>query len=303
MQVKCPHCRYKYNEMLKPGITELVSICPRCGQSFPLEVTDEDIKQEQIPPLPPKVEEPPVVPTDSSATPVFTSPSVTGHDAIPVVPADNSGVPPIPRSAATGGALTAERRKNTQSPVHNSNHGQYGNNVNHYNYSPPPKGGVMKSMPGIVIFILVATITAGAIFGLSKIFGKDEAEPVDTMSSFISASDMTKGEMGNFSYNFEGNIIGSKKTLPIRMKLTKTGSEIEGSYYYVNQKPAMTLELKGKVADDGTITLREYSDGEEDSGSFEGALANDGSFKGTFRYLKSKFKFELKRIKSNSVDK
>lgn len=294
MQVKCPHCRYKYNEVLKPGITELVSICPRCGQSFPLEVTDEDIQKEQIPPIPPKVEEPPVVPTESSA-PVFTSPSVTGHDAIPAIP-------PTPPSD--------DRRRynnssspNTQSPVHNSSHVQYGNNVNHYNYSPPPKGGVMKSMPGIVIFFIVATITAGAIFGLSKIFGKDEAEPIDTMSSFVSASDMTKGEMGNFSYNFEGNIIGSKKTLPIKMKLTKTGSEIEGNYYYVNQNPTMVLELKGKVADDGTIMLREYCDGEEDSGSFEGAIAIDGSFKGTFRYMKNKFKFELKKVKSKSVDK
>lgn len=295
MQVKCPHCRYKYNEMLKPGITELVSICPRCGQSFPLEVTEEDIQKEQTPPIPPKVEEPPVVPTESSA-PVFTHPSVTGHDAIPAVPAtplsddrsrSNNGTPSIP---------------NTQSPVQNSSHAQYGNNVNHYNYSPSQKGGVMKSMPGIVIFILVAAITAGAIFGLSKIFGKDEEEPIDTMSSFINASDMTKGEMGNFSYNFEGNIIGSKKTLPIKMKLTKTGSEIEGNYYYVDQKPAMKLELKGKVADDGTITLREYVDGEEDSGSFEGAMANDGSFKGTFRYMKNKFKFELKKVKSKSVD-
>lgn len=289
MQVKCPHCRYKYSEALRPGITELVSICPRCGESFPLEVTEEDIQKEQAPPLPvsetPTLREdttagePPVVPaaTQSPEMPVFTVPSVTGHDAMPEVPA---AAPATQKSAGASAPM--------------------GGPQPHYNYSPSG-GGIMKSMPGIIIFLVVAAITAGGILTLSTIFGKDETEPVDTISSFINASDMTKGEMGNFSYSFEGNIIGKKK-IPIRMKLMKTGSQIEGTYYYVNQKERTIFELKGKVSDDGSILLREYNEGNEDSGSFEGTLSTDDSFKGTFRYEKSKYDFELKKVKNKPSD-
>ena len=46
--------------------------------------------------------------------------------------------------------------------------------------------------------------------------------------------------------------------------------------------------------------MREYNDGEEDSGSFEGAIDTNGNFNGIFRYMKNKYKFEMKRVKSTA---
>lgn len=284
MQVKCPHCRYKYKEPLKPAITELVSICPRCGQSFTVKVTEEDIRLDQAPPPTPQDyhqstedNEPPAVPTEAPAVP---------QTAAPAVPAS---APEIP--------VAAQPHTVTNRQDYNAQHGSYPQNINHYNQLPPRRGGSGLSMPGIVLFILAAAITAGAIFGLSKLFGKDETEPVDTISTLINANEMSNSEMGNFSYNFEGQIMSSKKVLPIKMKITKTGTEIEGSYYYVNQNPRMTLELKGEVADDGTITMSEYFEDNVNYDSFVGKITADGMFKGTFKYQKNEYKFELKKVK------
>ena len=283
MQVKCPHCRYKYNEMLKPGMTELVSICPRCGQSFSVEVTDEDILKEQTPPPAPQTSVQQPAPAPTSVPPVV--PQTTPAPAeVPVQP------PVVPSAPVQSQPVTNWQDYKTQrSP--------YASSANRYNYSPAKSGSRLKVL---VLFFVAAAITAGVIFLLTMAFGKDEAEPVETVAASASTSEMSSSEMGNFSYSFEGSIKGEKKTLPIKMKITKTATIVEGSYYYVNQNPRMTLELKGKVADDGTITMREYNDGEEDSGSFEGAIDTNGNFNGIFRYMKNKYKFEMKRVKSTT---
>lgn len=278
MQVKCPHCRYKYNEILKPGMTELVSICPRCGQSFSVEVTDEDLLREQTPPPAPQpsvqqpapalTSEPPVVPPTSAEVPVSS----------PVVPSAPAPSQPI---------SNWQDYKTQRSP--------YASNANRYNYSPAKGGSRIKTL---VLFLVAAAFTAGVIFLLSMAFGKDEAEPVETVTASASTSEMSNSEMGNFSYSFEGSIKGDKKTLPIKMKITKNGTIVEGSYYYVSQKPISAIDLEGKVADDGTITMVEINDEVLYHGSFEGAIDTNGNFKGTFKYKKNKYKFEMKRVKS-----
>ena len=269
---------------MKPAITELVSICPRCGQSFTVKVTEEDIRLDQAPPPMPQDyhqstedNEPPAVPTEAPAVP---------QTAAPAVPAS---APEIP--------VAAQPHTVTNRQDYNTQHGSYPQNINHYNQLPPRRGRSGLSMPGIVLFILAAAITAGAIFSLSKLFGKDETEPVDTIATLINANEMSNSEMGNFSYSFEGQITSPKKVLPIKMKITKTGTEIEGSYYYVNQKPRMTLELKGEVADDGTITMSEYFEDNVNYDSFVGKITADGMFKGTFKYQNNEYKFELKKVK------
>lgn len=269
--------------MLKPGMTELVSICPRCGQSFTVEVTQEEIIKDQTPP-PTPVEN--VQQQETSSAPV--PPSVP--DAVPVAVSAPVQPPVVPAPQVQSQPATNWQDYNTPRP-------SFENNTSRYNYSPPQSSGIMKQ---IVLFVVAAAFVAGAIFLLSTLFGRDESEPIDTVAASASTSEMSSSEMGNFSYSFEGSIKGAKKTLPIKMKITKTGTEIDGSYFYVNQKPTVNIELKGKVADDGTISMREYVEGEEDSGSFEGAIDTNGNFNGTFRYLKNKYKFELKRVKKKS---
>lgn len=34
MEIKCPKCRYKFNEEVADGITEISCVCPRCGMPF-----------------------------------------------------------------------------------------------------------------------------------------------------------------------------------------------------------------------------------------------------------------------------
>lgn len=281
MQVKCPHCRYKYNEVLKPGMTELVSICPRCGQSYSVEVTDEDILKEQTPPPTPapNIQQPAAVNQQPPAVPVVT-PAIPEVTPVPAAAQMTPARPSVPSVSSANSVLSKQSGERT---------------LPRYNYSPAPSSNRLKVM---VLFIVAAVFVAGAIFLLSTLFGRDETQPVETIASSTSTSGMSSSEMGNFAYSFEGNIKGKKKDLPIKMKITKTGTIVEGSYYYVNQTPTVTLELKGKVADDGIITMREYVDGEENSGSFEGSIDANGKFNGTFRYLKNKYKFELKRVKS-----
>ena len=40
MIIKCPHCRFKYEDEVAPGIQELSCVCPRCAYPFTVQLTD-----------------------------------------------------------------------------------------------------------------------------------------------------------------------------------------------------------------------------------------------------------------------
>ena len=42
MEIKCPKCRFKYNEDVESGITEKACVCPRCGTPFLFKTNDAE---------------------------------------------------------------------------------------------------------------------------------------------------------------------------------------------------------------------------------------------------------------------
>ena len=42
MEIKCPKCRFKFEEDIAFGITEKACVCPRCGTPFIFKTTDEE---------------------------------------------------------------------------------------------------------------------------------------------------------------------------------------------------------------------------------------------------------------------
>ena len=40
MEIKCPKCRFRYEEQETPGITEMACVCPRCGTPFIHKIED-----------------------------------------------------------------------------------------------------------------------------------------------------------------------------------------------------------------------------------------------------------------------
>ncbi|MBQ6653504.1 MAG: hypothetical protein IJM81_08995 [Prevotella sp.] len=50
MIIKCPHCRFKYEDEVKPGIEELSCVCPRCAYPFTVTIGQENITQPTPPP-------------------------------------------------------------------------------------------------------------------------------------------------------------------------------------------------------------------------------------------------------------
>ena len=44
MEIRCPKCKYKFEEEIAPGILEKACVCPRCGTPFIYNVENEDDK-------------------------------------------------------------------------------------------------------------------------------------------------------------------------------------------------------------------------------------------------------------------
>ena len=44
MEIRCPKCKYKFEEEIAPGILEKACVCPRCGTPFIYNVENEDEK-------------------------------------------------------------------------------------------------------------------------------------------------------------------------------------------------------------------------------------------------------------------
>ncbi len=291
MQIKCPHCRFKYNEALKSGTTEVLSICPRCGHSFSFEVTEDDIRREQTPPQ---------VSVSSSAVPPMP------QNVVPEVPEfmpSQSDTPELPHNSSPGNtppsAPSAFEQSKMQTEDENKQSSYSNINPAHqparHNYSPQSKGGSSRRLSAFVLFIIITTIGLGFIYGMSKIFGKDENDiPEDSIANVTEPSTMTISTTGNSTFRFEGYIIGPKKRLPIVMNLTKRGSKIDGNYYYVLRGSHTQLTLHGIVEENGVVTMSEYNVEGDHTGDFYGTLYSDGTFSGTFKsYNRKKFKFEL----------
>ncbi len=45
MILKCPHCRFKYEDEVKPGIEELSCVCPRCAYPFTVTLESGNVSQ------------------------------------------------------------------------------------------------------------------------------------------------------------------------------------------------------------------------------------------------------------------
>ncbi|WP_315537405.1 hypothetical protein [Prevotella koreensis] len=291
MQIKCPHCRFKYSEALKSGTTEVLSICPRCGHSFSFEVTEDDIRREQTPPQ---------VSVSSSAVPPMPQAAVPevpefmpSQSDTPELPHNSSPVntPPSAPSAFEQSKMQTED-ENKQSSYSNITPDHQ---PSRHNYSPQSNGGSSRRLSAFVLFIIITTIGLGFIYGMSKIFGKDENDiPEDSIANVTEPSTMTISTTGNSTFRFEGYIIGLKKRLPIVMNLTKRGSKIDGNYYYVLRGSHTQLTLHGIVEENGVVTMSEYNVEGDHTGDFYGTLYSDGTFSGTFKsYNRKKFKFEL----------
>ncbi|RRC99519.1 hypothetical protein [Prevotella sp. OH937_COT-195] len=265
MKVKCPHCRYKYNETLKPGIVELLSICPRCGHSFQIEVTESDIVIEQTPPPAPHI-----ISTEHLETPEQSE----QHEY--------SGLPEQP--------VQSEYHDNAVQPELSD----YPPSMPRKTYSPLPKSGI-GCLPVVLIFIMVAIIAIGFIYGISNKFGKEENYiQSDTFVDNDLPSTMTISPTGKYTFRFEGKIIGSKKSLPIVMNLNIRGNRIDGTYYYVMRGSHTQLSLRGVVDENGGVSMKEFNAEGNHTGNFYGTLFSDGTFNGTFKFGKrKKFKFEL----------
>lgn len=291
MQIKCPHCRFKYSEALKSGTTEVLSICPRCGHSFSFEVTEDDIRREQTPPQ---------VSVSSSVVPPMP------QAAVPEVPEfmpSQSDTPELPHNSSSGNtppsAHSAFEQSKMQTEDENKQSSYSNINPTHqparHNYSPQSNVGSSRRLSAFVLFIIITTIGLGFIYGMSKIFGKDENDiPEDSIANVTEPSTMTISTTGNSTFRFEGYIIGPKKRLPIVMNLTKRGSKIDGNYYYVLRGSHTQLTLHGIVEENGVVTMSEYNVEGDHTGDFYGTLYSDGTFSGTFKsYNRKKFKFEL----------
>ena len=291
MQIKCPHCRFKYNEALKSGTTEVLSICPRCGHSFSFEVTEDDIRREQTPPQ---------FSVSSSAVPPMPQATVP---EVPEFMPSQSDTPEFPHNSSSENtppsAPSAFEQSKMQTEDENKQSSYSNINPAHqparHNYSPQSNVGSSRRLSAFVLFIIITTIGLGFIYGMSKIFGKDENDiPEDSISNVTEPSTMTISTTGNSTFRFEGYIIGPKKRLPIVMNLTKRGSKIDGNYYYVLRGSHTQLTLHGIVEENGVVTMSEYNVEGDHTGDFYGTLYSDGTFSGTFKsYNRKKFKFEL----------
>lgn len=274
MQVRCPHCRYKYDEALRPGKAELLSICPRCGHSFQTDVTEDDIKNDQTPP------------------PVPLTASPAEH-----IPTEKSVPPEIPDDHDSRGCQDYAKPHTPQ--IRSNVHDQTGvpNPPEQFprdNFPPRQKSG-MRGLPVIVIIIVAASVIAGFIYGVAGLLARGDDEiQMDTFAGSTAPTAMTISPTGNSTFRFEGNIIGKKKAMPVVMNLVKRGRRINGQYYYVMKGSSTQLSLRGVVDEDGKVAMEEYDAEGNHTGDFFGTLFSDGTFKGTFKSgKKKKMKFEL----------
>ena len=83
---------------------------------------------------------------------------------------------------------------------------------------------------------------------------------------------------------FLKGIIGDK--IGFSMRLHQRGNEIEGTEHYDSQNSDVNVSIKGSIADDGHMVLREFSNNVE-RGKFEGIL-DEVSYTGTFTNSKGK---------------
>ena len=74
--------------------------------------------------------------------------------------------------------------------------------------------------------------------------------------------------------DFQRDLEGTVGKARVQMELTKIGQTLEGSYYY--EKYGTPIRLKGQLIK-SKVRLKE-----EKGATFEGDLANDGSFQGTW---------------------
>jgi hypothetical protein len=64
---------------------------------------------------------------------------------------------------------------------------------------------------------------------------------------------------------FKGSI---GNTLGLQMRLTRSGENLTGTYFY--QKVGTKIDLKGTIANDGTVNLQEFDSGGKQTGLFKG---------------------------------
>ena len=75
----------------------------------------------------------------------------------------------------------------------------------------------------------------------------------------------------------QGNIYPEKGTAPFNMSLTREGSSLAGSYYYLRSGAANKLTLRGVIAGDGTFTMQEFDASGKQTGEFKGKWTEDAN--------------------------
>jgi hypothetical protein len=72
-----------------------------------------------------------------------------------------------------------------------------------------------------------------------------------------------------------GTIYGEKANAPFDMSLTRDGSSLSGSYYYLRSGPMNKLTLRGVIAGDGSFTMQEFDSTGKQTGEFKGKWNED----------------------------
>ena len=75
MEIKCPKCRFRYDEQIAPGIKEASCVCPRCGTPFIFKTGETDDTEDR---QPTSAEQAPATGTATTATTV-EPPTPGGH--------------------------------------------------------------------------------------------------------------------------------------------------------------------------------------------------------------------------------
>ncbi|MFL6373400.1 MAG: DUF3298 domain-containing protein [Pyrinomonadaceae bacterium] len=74
---------------------------------------------------------------------------------------------------------------------------------------------------------------------------------------------------------FQGSIYSDKGAAPFNMSLTREGTSLVGSYYYLRSGAANKLTLRGVIAGDGSFTMQEFDAAGKQTGEFKGKLKEE----------------------------
>ncbi len=92
-----------------------------------------------------------------------------------------------------------------------------------------------------------------------------------------------------------GKYRGSIGPYPVAMLLKQRGDTLVGAYRYMRRKEDLVLD--GRVANDGTVTLRELGRHRTPSGTFRGQYRK-GRIEGTFTRLSDRRTFSFRLSKT-----